>query len=130
MSIVVATPEGSRRLICKGAPEEVFSRSTHFESDGEILPMERTLIDDLRAEYERLSAEGFRVLAIAYRDVPEKAAYSRADEVGLVLRGYVAFFDPPKDTAAAAIEALQRHGVIVKVLTGDNDAVSKKTAAR
>jgi Mg2+-importing ATPase len=126
MSIVVATPEGTRRLICKGAPEEVFARCTHFESDGEILPMERMLIDDLRGEYERLSADGFRVLAIAYQDVAEKAAYSRADEAGLVLRGYVAFFDPPKDTAAAAIAALQQHGVTIKVLTGDNDAVSRK----
>ena len=126
MSIVVARPDGTRRLICKGAPEEVFARSTHFESEGEILRMERMLIDDLRSEYERLSADGFRVLAIAYRDVSEKAAYSRADEAGLVLRGYVAFFDPPKDTAAAAITALQQHGVTVKVLTGDNDAVSKK----
>ena len=126
MSVVVARPDGTRRLICKGAPEEVFPRCTRVESEGEILPMERMLIDDLRQEYERLSADGFRVLAIAYRDLPEKATYSRADEADLVLRGYVAFFDPPKETAAAAIAALYQHGVTVKVLTGDNAAVSKK----
>jgi len=126
MSVVVARPDGTHRLICKGAPEEVFPRCMRFESEGEILPMERMLIDDLRQEYERLSADGFRVLAIAYRDLPEKATYSRADEADLVLRGYVAFFDPPKETAAAAIAALYQHGVTVKVLTGDNAAVSKK----
>ena len=126
MSVVVARPDGSRRLICKGAPEEVFARCTQFEDKGDILPMEPLLIDDLRFEYERLSADGFRVLAIAYRDLPEKAAYSRSDETELVLRGYVAFFDPPKESAAAAIAALRQHGVVVKVLTGDNDAVSEK----
>jgi P-type Mg2+ transporter len=126
MSVVVELPEGTRRLVCKGAPEEVFARCTHFETEGEILPMDRMIMDDLRLEHELLSADGFRVLAIAYRDMPEKAAYSRADETQLVLRGYVAFFDPPKDTAPAAIAALHQHGVTVKVLTGDNDAVSKK----
>jgi Mg2+-importing ATPase len=126
MSVVVALPDGTRRLVCKGAPEEVFARSTHFENEGEILPMERMLMDDLRLEHERLSADGFRVLAIAYRDLPDKPAYSRGDEADLVLRGYVAFFDPPKETAATAIAALRQHGVTVKVLTGDNDAVSKK----
>ena len=126
MSVVVALPDGTRRLVCKGAPEEVFARCTTFENEGDILPMERMLMDDLRLEYEQLSADGFRVLAIAYRDLPDKAAYSRADEAELVLRGYVAFFDPPKDTASTAIAALRQHGVAVKVLTGDNDAVSKK----
>ncbi|HXJ24039.1 MAG TPA: magnesium-translocating P-type ATPase [Polyangia bacterium] len=126
MSVVVSLPSGTRRLICKGAPEEVFARCTTFENEGETLSMERMLMDDLRLEYEQLSADGFRVLAIAYRDLAEKAAYSRADEADLVLRGYVAFFDPPKDTASTAIAALQQHGVTIKVLTGDNDAVSRK----
>jgi Mg2+-importing ATPase len=126
MSVVVSLPDGTRRLVCKGAPEEVFARCTTFENEGEIVPMERMLMDDLRLEYEQLSADGFRVLAIAYRDLPEKAAYSRADESELVLRGYVAFFDPPKETASTAIAALRQHGVTVKVLTGDNDAVSRK----
>jgi Mg2+-importing ATPase len=126
MSVVVETPEGMSRLICKGAPEEVFLRCSHFECDGEVLPMEAVLIEDLKEEYRRLSADGFRVLAIAYRDFPRKRAYSKADESELVLRGYVAFFDPPKDSTAPAIAALRQHGVNVKVLTGDNDLVSKK----
>jgi Mg2+-importing ATPase len=126
MSVIVETPEGKTRLICKGAPEEVFKRCTHFEYDGEMLPMETVLIEDLREEYRRLSADGFRVLAVAYRDLDRKPAYAKADECNLVLRGYVAFFDPPKETTAPAIAALREHGVTVKVLTGDNELVSQK----
>ena len=84
------------------------------------------LIEDLREEYERLSSDGFRVLAIAYKDVDPKAVYSKDDECQMVLRGYIAFLDPPKESASPAIEALQRHGVAIKVLTGDNDLVSRK----
>ncbi len=126
MSVVVALPDGKHRLICKGAPEEVFRRCAMFECEDECLPMEHVLIADLRAEYEELSADGFRVLAMAYRDFEPKESYSKADEADLVLRGYVAFFDPPKDSARPAIRALHAHGVEIKVLTGDNEAVSKK----
>jgi Mg2+-importing ATPase len=126
MSVIVETPEGKTRLICKGAPEEVFKRCTEFEYEGETLPMETVLIEDLREEYRRLSADGFRVLAIAYRDLDRKPAYAKSDECYLVLRGYIAFFDPPKETTLPAIAALREHGVSVKVLTGDNELVSKK----
>jgi Mg2+-importing ATPase len=126
MSVIVETPEGKTRLICKGAPEEVFKRCAHFQYDGEVLSMETVLIEDLREEYRRLSADGFRVLAIAERDLERKPAYAKADECDLVLRGYVAFFDPPKESTMPAIAALREHGVSVKVLTGDNDLVSKK----
>jgi Mg2+-importing ATPase len=126
MSVVVTRPEGGHRLVCKGAPEEVFRRCVAFDCGGERLPMDHVLIDDLRTEEERLSAEGFRVLAIAYRDFAGKPAYGKEDEAGLVLRGYVAFFDPPKDSAAPALEALRGHGIAVKVLTGDGEAVSRK----
>ena len=73
-----------------------------------------------------LSADGFRVLAVASKKVDKRAAYSKADEADLILKGYIAFFDPPKETAAKAIAALQQHGVVVKVLTGDNDLVTRK----
>jgi Mg2+-importing ATPase len=126
MSVVVERPDGTYRLICKGAPEAVFARSTHYEHRGEILPIESIVLDDLRIEYERLSADGFRVLAIAFRDLDRRAEYSKADETDLVLRGYVAFFDPPKETAGPAVAALQQHGISVKILTGDNEAVSRK----
>jgi len=126
MSVVVEKPDNAYCLLTKGAPEEIFRRCTQFELEDEILPMDPVLIQDLRDEYERLSADGFRVLAVAYKDVERRAAYSRDDETDLILRGYVAFLDPPKGSAGPAIAALQKHGVTIKILTGDNDLVSKK----
>jgi Mg2+-importing ATPase len=126
MSVIVATPEGKHRLICKGAPESVFERCSRFELDDDIYPMDPLLLEDLKEEYDRLSADGFRVLAIAYRECEPTAAYSKDDEQDLILKGYVAFLDPPKESAAPAITALQSHGIAVKVLTGDNELVSKK----
>ncbi|HSW44403.1 MAG TPA: magnesium-translocating P-type ATPase [Phycisphaerae bacterium] len=126
MSVVVRLPDGGDRLICKGAPEVVFQRCNRFEVKDHIYPMRQVYVDDLREEYDDLSADGFRVLAIAYKDMQPRADYSRDDEHDMTLKGYVAFLDPPKDTARPAIEALNKHGVAVKVLTGDNDLVSRK----
>jgi P-type Mg2+ transporter len=133
MSVVVRTPEGKDRIISKGAPEAIFPRCTNFELDGMLYPMDDAHIDGLKKEYERLSADGFRVLAIASKDVVplgvvagDATPYSKADESALILNGYVAFLDPPKDTATAAIKALHAHGIEVKVVTGDNDLVARK----
>jgi Mg2+-importing ATPase len=126
MSVVVETPQKGHQLISKGAPESVFTACSGYELDGKVNPIEPVLLEDLKEEYDNLSADGFRVLAIAYRDFQPKAAYSKDDEQGLILKGYVAFLDPPKDTAAEAITALQNHGVTVKILTGDNELVSRK----
>ena len=127
MSVVIQTPGGAHQILCKGAPEEVFKRCSHFEYEGERYPMDPLLVGDLIMEYERLSADGFRVLAIAEKEVAvTKTAYSRDDETDMVLRGYVAFLDPPKESTGPAIVALGKHGVAVKVLTGDNELVSKK----
>ncbi|MDB5306497.1 MAG: mgtA 1 [Gemmataceae bacterium] len=125
MSVVVRTPDGKHRLICKGAPEEVMKRCGRFELDGQFYPMDHLLLQDLREEYDTLGADGFRVLALGYRDLDPKPAYAREDETDLTLRGYVAFLDPPKESAGPAIEALGGHGVAVKVLTGDNELVSR-----
>jgi P-type Mg2+ transporter len=130
MSVVVATPEGVHRLICKGAPESVFTRCTQFELEGELYPMDPVLLEDLKEEYDKLSANGFRVLAIAYRDCESRQVYGKEDEEKLILKGYIAFLDPPKETTAAAIAALQKHGITVKVLTGDNELVSRKICAQ
>ena len=126
MSVVVGKTGGTHRLICKGAPESVFTKCTQFELDGEILPIDPLLLEDLKEEYDELSADGFRVIAIAYRDLEPKAAYHKEDEKDLILKGYIAFLDPPKETAGPAIAALQKHGIAVKVLTGDNELVSRK----
>src|SRR5579872_7322230 len=103
MSVVVETPEKEHQILTKGAPEAVFSRCTHFECDGEIFPMEPILAGNLIEQYRDLSTDGFRVLAVAYKTLETRAAYSKADEAELVLKGYVAFLDPPKDTALKAI---------------------------
>lgn len=133
MSVVVRTPEGKDRIISKGAPEAIFPRCKNFELDGELYPMDDMLIVELQDEYERLSRDGFRVLAIASKEVEHRqyangaqTPYTKDDEQDLILNGYVAFLDPPKDTAAVAICALQKHGVTVKVVTGDNDLVARK----
>ncbi len=125
MSVVVEM-DGHHRIISKGAPEEVFKRCTQYELDGEILEMEELILSDLKEEYHSLSAEGYRVLAVAYKDVPKKESYFREDENELILKGYVAFLDPPKPTAKEAVDAFQRLGIEVKVLTGDNELVTKK----
>jgi P-type Mg2+ transporter len=126
MSVVVEGPGGQVQLLTKGAPEAVFAKCTHFESEGEIFPMEPILVGNLIEQVNDLSEDGFRVLAVATRKVQKQAAYSKADESNLVLTGYLAFLDPPKDTAAKAITVLRQHGVTVKVLTGDNDLVTRK----
>ena len=127
MSVVVRTPEGQDRIISKGAPEAILPRCDQFELDGRLFPMEHVSIDELRLEHEKLCRQGFRVLAIASKDVePRRAAYGRDDESGLVLNGYLAFLDPPKETAAPAIQALRQHGISVKVVTGDNELVARK----
>ncbi len=126
MSVVVELPDAKTRMITKGAPEEIFKRCTDFELDGEIHSIDPVLITDLKEEYERLSRDGFRVLALAYKDLDRKQAYTKDDETGMILKGYLAFLDPPKETASPAIQALQNHGIAVKVLTGDNELVTKK----
>jgi len=135
MSVVVRAPDGKDRIISKGAPEALFPRCAAFQLDGQRLPMDHPHIESLKKEYEKLSADGFRVLAIATKDVEPKAPnagtealYGKADESDLVLNGYVAFLDPPKDTCAAAISALRGHGVSVKVITGDNDLVARRVS--
>jgi Mg2+-importing ATPase len=125
MSVVVKTPGGEHQLLTKGAPEAVFQHCSFFELDGEIFAMEPLLVGDLMQQYNELSADGFRVLAVAHKHLAEDEFISKEDECDLILKGYVAFLDPPKDSAARAIAALRNHGVAVKVLTGDNDLVTR-----
>jgi Mg2+-importing ATPase len=126
MSVLVQDPEGHAILLTKGAPEEIFHQCSQFELDGKMSPMDPQLMKGLKDEYASLSNDGFRVLAVARKELQGKLSCSKEDERDLVLKGYVAFLDPPKRTAAAAIEALHKHGVGVKILTGDNDLISRK----
>lgn len=126
MSVVVEAGD-KHRIITKGAPEEVFKRCTRSEVEGELIDLNAMILTDLQLEYEHLSSEGFRVLAVAYKDFESpKTAYSKEDEQDLILKGYVAFLDPPKPTTKKIIEALRKLGIEFKVLTGDNEIVTRK----
>jgi Mg2+-importing ATPase len=133
MSVVVRTPEGDDRIISKGAPEAIFAKCARYRLDGTLHPMDDPHVELLKHEHDKLSADGFRVLAVATKDVPPherliaaETAYGKTDECDLTLEGYVAFLDPPKESALEAITALQQHGVSVKVITGDNELVARK----
>jgi Mg2+-importing ATPase len=126
MSVLVEKPDKACQLLTKGAPEAVFACSKYYELDGEIHPLEPTRALELIKHYEELNEDGFRVLAVAYKPLETHALISKGDEVDLILKGYIAFLDPPKDSAGKAIKALQQHGVTVKVLTGDNGLVTRK----
>jgi P-type Mg2+ transporter len=129
MSVVIAY-EGTNVLICKGAVESVNAVADRYQIDDEIHPMFDVIRNDIMEEYQRLSSDGFRVLAVGYREFPkEKETFAVADEQGLVMLGYLAFFDPPKESAAKALVALRGAGVKVKVLTGDNELVTKSVCA-
>ena len=126
MSVVIDY-ENAHVLICKGAVEEMYKVCDRYQVDEEINPLIDVIKNDLLEEYEALSADGYRVLAIAYKEFPkDKHVFSVADESHLILLGYIAFFDPPKDSTARAIELLHKNGVRVKVLTGDNALVTRK----
>jgi Mg2+-importing ATPase len=129
MSVLVQDPEGKAILLTKGAPEEVFHHCSQFELDGKISAMDPDKMAGLKKEYDDLSNDGFRVLAVATKELAGKQICAREDERDLVLRGYVAFLDPPKPTAARALAALHKHGVAVKILTGDNQLVSRKVCS-
>jgi Mg2+-importing ATPase len=127
---VVVTMEDGHRLIAKGAPEEIFKRCTHYKLKGKVHRIRKDHLQFLEEEYDKLSAEGFRVLAVAYKEEKSsKKVYSKEDEQGLILRGYLAFLDPPKPTSRETIRSLNALGIEVKVLTGDNALVTKKICA-
>jgi P-type Mg2+ transporter len=141
MSVVVATlvagQDQHHELICKGAVEEVLAACTHVRTqestdaslDGErampTLPLDAALLARTMAVTAGLNAEGLRVVAVAVKTLPpSQTTYSVTDEAGLTLIGYIAFLDPPKESAAPALKKLAAHGITVKVLTGDNEPVA------
>ncbi len=130
MSVVLGGDDGRHLLVCKGAVEEMLSICSFArQGDGDV-PLTDARRREIREITGRLNADGLRVLvvAIAHR-LDSGRPYSLADETGLTAIGCLAFLDPPKDSAATAIAALQRHGVAVKVITGDNEAVTRKICA-
>jgi P-type Mg2+ transporter len=127
MSVVVEEARDHHELICKGAVEEILQVSTHIKANGQILPLDESFNAQAKRLQQELNEDGFRVIAVAYKELPpDQLNYSVADENNLILLGYIAFLDPPKDSAAKALAILDRDGVQVKILTGDNEIISRK----
>jgi P-type Mg2+ transporter len=127
MSVVVEDETGLNTLICKGAVEEVLGLCTRVEVKGEVIEVlpehdakRRLLADDL-------NGQGFRVIALAYKQMPgatDEPVYAIKDESDLILLGFLAFLDPPKDSATEALKRLHNLSVDVKILTGDNEIIT------
>lgn len=126
MSVVVEDNNGKRQIITKGAVEEMLGICTYAEFGGEVRPLAKDIRVKAQKFVEEMNNQGMRVLALAHKSFLSKENnFSVEDEQEMVLIGYLAFLDPPKESAAQAIRQLHEHGVEVKVLSGDNDAVVK-----
>ena len=127
MSVVVEDSEHRHELICKGAVEEILSLCTRVEDEDGVVPLDETHHQMAQELVQGLNEDGFRVLALSYRQMPDgRSIYSVKDEADMTLLGFLAFLDPPKETAPEALRGLAQLGVQVKILTGDNAVVTRK----
>jgi Mg2+-importing ATPase len=126
--ISVVVSDGDRRLIIsKGAPEEIFRICSQVDKNGVTGPLTDAVREQVKGIYKAQSADGFRTLAVCYRAVPgDVAQFSVADEKEMTLSGFVTFIDPPKETARESIRQLEHAGIELKILTGDNELVTRK----
>ena len=126
MSVVVMDDNGKTQMITKGAVEEMLSISSYVEFQGKVQPLTQELQDYILEQVITLNEQGLRVIGVSQKTNPSGVdIFSVADEKDMVLIGYLAFLDPPKSTTAPAIQALKEYGVDVKILTGDNEKVTK-----
>lgn len=132
--VSVLLEEGSRRiLVVKGAPEEIIGLCTSYETQNSktCAPLDKVAREQIHATYADLEREGFRVLGIAWRDVPLNHPHAViGDEAELVFAGFAGFLDPPKESASAALSALKESGVTVKIVTGDSELVTQHVCAQ
>ena len=125
---VVVERERQRFFIAKGAPEEIIKVCSWFELGGLISDLTEGSRKKIEQKYHDLSVEGLRVLGVAYNKLrEEKAVYSVNDESGMVFLGFVAFLDPPKETAKQSLQLLSNAGIELKIITGDNELVTRTT---
>ncbi|MFZ1952034.1 MAG: magnesium-translocating P-type ATPase [Pseudolabrys sp.] len=130
---VLLEHEGRRILIVKGAPEDVLKLSNRYELSGEsdTQPFDAAALARANTQFQTLCEEGFRVLGIAWREEPASQTHVVvSDERDFVFAGYAAFLDPPKASAGTAIAALERSGVGIKIITGDNERVTQYVCAQ
>jgi Mg2+-importing ATPase len=127
MSVIVEDTEKRHILVCKGATEEIIGLCTKVEIRNQEIPLTTEHLNEAKNLVQSLNSDGFRVIALAYRVIlnqNDTANYAVQDEVNLTLRGFLAFYDPPKETAAEAIRRLNKNGIDVKILTGDSELVT------
>jgi len=126
MSVIVkSNSTGKHYIISKGAVAETLAVCTSLAFEDDYKPLTEQHLREVKGVAHEMNEDGFRALAVARREIEVKSAYSREDEKELTMLGFVAFLDPPKDSAAEAIQALNANGVAVKILTGDNDTVTR-----
>ena len=126
LTTAVQDRSGKTQMVTKGAVEEMLSICAFAECDGKVQPLTDEVRRRILQTVETLNDKGFRVLAIAQKSNPSPVgAFGVKDECDMVLIGYLAFLDPPKESTADAIKALKHHGVTTKILTGDNEKVTR-----
>ena len=130
MSVLLEDRNGKQQLVTKGAVEEMLAICTYAEWNGQILKLDETLLQKVRAVYEQHNRDGLRMIAVAQKNDVAGGELSVDDERDLVLIGFVGFLDPPKESAKAAVTALDSHGVRTVVLTGDSEGVAVKVCSK
>ena len=132
MSVIVKekSQEGAL-LVTKGALEEMLSISSHVQDGTEIHPITEEIRQNILEAVSQLNEQGLRVLGVSQKFYPNAShRFAVEDESNMILMGYLAFLDPPKPSAAPAIQALKEHGVLTKILTGDNEKVTQTVCER
>lgn len=126
MSVVVEDTNGKTQMITKGAVEEMLKVSSYVEYNGSVQPLTEELRKNVLRKADEFNEKGMRVIAVSQKTNPSPVGeFKVEDEQDMVLIGYLAFLDPPKETTASALLALHEHGVAVKILTGDNERVTR-----
>lgn len=126
LTTVVQDKKGKTQMVTKGAVEEMLAICSFAECDGEVQPLTEEIRHRILKTVGDLNDKGFRVLAIAQKSNPSPVGvFGVKDECDMVLMGYLAFLDPPKESTMDAIRALKEHGVTTKILTGDNEKVTR-----
>jgi Mg2+-importing ATPase len=123
---IVAQNNGKRILITKGAFESVLSVCTKIKFNERVSELNKNLEKEVYQTFKNISSEGFRVLGVAFKEADEKEIYTKEDESEMIFLGFVAFYDPPKESAKEAIKLVEKLGIEIKILTGDDEFVTKK----
>jgi Mg2+-importing ATPase len=125
--VSIAVAHGGERLfLTKGALEEIVEVCSRFELDNQTFDLTAEQEKKIEENYHRLSAQGFRVLGVSYKNIEEKSVYSVNDERDMVFLGFIAFMDPPKQSAKESLRLIKEAGIELKILTGDNELVTRK----